>query len=337
METEKKYNCIVLLGPTAVGKTSIGVSLAHHYGQPVISADSRQTYKGLDIGSGKDISEYTVEEKTSDGKIKKVQIPYYLIDVATLDKEYNVFNYQQDFYRIFTQLTSGNNSADEKNKCVPVVIGGTGMYLDSVIRGYDFVPVEENRHLREELEKKSLEELGKMLIELKPELHNKSDLLIRERVVRAIEIAMFMQSPECVELRKTLTPRPDINPFVIGTTLPRPLVHANIEKRLRERIENEGMIEEIKNLHEKGVSWERLEKLGLEYRFVSLFLEGKIESQEEMFSQLKHAITQFAKRQETWFRGMEKKGVFIHWLPPVLDKEERYKAALSLINDNVMF
>lgn len=335
METEKNYNCIVLLGPTAVGKTSIGVNIAHHYSQPVISADSRQTYKGLDIGSGKDISEYTVEEKLSDGSIKKVQIPYYLIDVATLDKEYNVFNYQQDFYKTFSLLTADNNSSGKK--CVPVVIGGTGMYLDSVIRGYDFVPVEENIQLREELEKKSLEELGQMLINLKPDLHNKSDLLIRERVVRAIEIALFMQSPECVELRKTLTPRPDIKPFVLGTTLPRPLVHSNIEKRLRERIENEGMIEEIQNLHNSGVSWERLEKLGLEYRFVSLYLEGKIESQEEMFEQLKHAITQFAKRQETWFRGMEKKGVFIHWLPPVLDKEERYKAALSLINDNVMF
>lgn len=333
----EKYNCIVLLGPTAVGKTSIGVQIAHHYGQPVISADSRQTYKGLDIGSGKDISEYTVEEKLPDGTVRKVDVPYYLIDVATLDKEYNVFNYQQDFYRTFNELTASNKDRASGKKCVPVVVGGTGMYLDSVIRGYDFIPVEENKELRAELEKKSLEELDEMLLELKPDLHNKSDLVLRDRVVRAIEIALFMQSPECVELRKTLAPRPDIKPLVLGTTLERPVVHSNIEKRLRERIENEGMIEEIKGLHEQGYSWERLEKLGLEYRYVSLFLEGKIETQQEMFEQLLHAIRQFAKRQETWFRGMQKKGVFIHWLPPVLDKEERYKAALSLIDKYVEF
>ena len=328
-----KYNCIVLLGPTAVGKTAIGVKIARHLNLPIISADSRQVYKNLDIGSGKDIEEYTVlEHDEESGEEKKVTVPHYLIDVTTVANEYNVFDYQNEFYTVFKELTEARSGKKNENDFVTLVVGGTGMYLDAVVRGYDFVPVPENAQLRKELEEKSLAELDDMLMSLKPDLHNKSDLALRERVVRAIEIQVFMKSPECKELRAKMKPRPLIEPLVIGTTLPRDLLHRNIALRLEERL-NAGMIEEVKTLHEQGASWERLERLGLEYRFVSEYLEGKIKTKEDLFDQLNHAISQFAKRQETWFRGMEKKGVVIHWLPSVADKEARYNAALSLIEE----
>lgn len=309
---EKNVNCVVLLGPTAVGKTAIAVRLADRFGWDIISADSRQVYKGLDLGSGKDLSEYSINGK---------QIPYHLIDIATLDSEYNVFCFQQDFYRTF-------NSLKEQGKFA-FVAGGTGMYLDSVVRGYNLLTVPENLEQKEELEKKSLEELGAMLLSLKPELHNKSDLAIKERVVKALQIELFKASPEGIKARSELLIRPKIEPLVIGTTLNRDELYKNIEIRLRQRIQ-EGMIEEVENLHKK-YSWERLEKLGLEYRFVSFYLEGKISSKEEMENQLCASIRHFAKRQETWFRGMERKGVKIHWLPRETSKEARYLAAVELI------
>ena len=313
---EKNVNCVVLLGPTAVGKTAIAVRLADRFGWDIISADSRQVYKGLDLGSGKDLSEYSLNGK---------QIPYHLIDIATLDSEYNVFCFQQDFYRTF-------NSLKEQGKFA-FVAGGTGMYLDSVVRGYDLLTVPENLEQKEELEKKSLEELGDMLLSLKPELHNKSDLAIKERVVKALQIELFKASPEGIKARSELLSRPKIEPLVLGTTLNRDELYKNIEIRLRQRIQ-EGMIEEVENLH-KQFSWERLEKLGLEYRFVSFYLEGKISSKEEMENQLCASIRHFAKRQETWFRGMERKGVKIHWLPRETSKEARYLAAVELIEKYV--
>ena len=319
----EKINCVVLLGPTAVGKTALGVSLAVEYGWEIISADSRQVYKGLDIGSGKDIEDYTVTRKLPGGGSEKYTVPYHLIDVATLDTEYNVFDFQQQFYSIMNR-----NVAEGK---MTFVVGGTGMYIDSVLRSYDFVPVPENAELRKELEEKSLDELDSMLLSMKPDLHNKSDLLLRDRVIRAIEIASFMKSPACDEARKKLEKRPDVNAFVIGTTLERDEMRSNIRKRLLERLDH-GMIEEIAGLHDSGYSWERLEKLGLESRFVSLYLEGKIGSLEEMTEQLYHSICQFAKRQETWFRGMERKGVKIHWLPRENDRNVKFSAASEMIS-----
>ncbi|MGN0757341.1 tRNA (adenosine(37)-N6)-dimethylallyltransferase MiaA [Treponema sp.] len=313
---EKNVNCVVLLGPTAVGKTAIAVRLADKFGWDIISADSRQVYKGLDLGSGKDLSEYSINGR---------QIPYHLIDIATLDSEYNVFCFQQDFYRTFNSLKDQGKFA--------FVAGGTGMYLDSVVRGYDLLTVPENLKQKEELEKKSLEELGAMLLSLKPELHNKSDLAIKERVVKALQIELFKASPEGIKARSELLSRPKIEPLVLGTTLDRDELYRNIEIRLRQRIQ-EGMIEEVENLH-KQFSWERLEKLGLEYRFVSFYLEGKISSKEEMEKQLCASIRHFAKRQETWFRGMERKGVKIHWLPRETSKEARYLAAVELIEKYV--
>ncbi len=310
------YNCIVLLGPTAVGKTSLGVRLADRLNTHIISADSRQVYRGLDLGSGKDIGEYEFNGK---------QIPYHLIDVTDLSCEYNVFCYQKDFYKVFSELS--------ENNIVPVVVGGTGMYVDAVIRGYEMPDVPENKELRNELEKKSLEQLGEILLSLKPALHNKSDLLIRDRVVRAIEIAMFMKSPEYEKKKAELNMRPDIRPVVIGTTIERTLLRQNIKKRLDERFKL-GMIEEVEGLHKNGADWERLERLGLEYRFISEYLEGKIPSKEELSEKLYTAICQFAKRQETWFRGMEKKGVVINWLPKTPDIEERLCAALKILEEH---
>ena len=307
------YNCVVILGPTAVGKTSIGVALANRFGGEIISADSRQTYKGLDIGSGKDLCEYKIEDKL---------ISYHLIDIATLDNEYNVYNYQRDFYKIFPEIIS-------KNK-LPVIVGGTGMYLDAVIRGYDLIPVPYNPDLREELEKRSVEDLGKELLLLKPNLHNKSDLLDKERVIKALEIALYENSDEGKAVKEEMK-RPDIRPLIIGTTLERSMVVNNISVRLKERL-NEGMIEEVNSLHNKGYSWERLEKLGLEYRYCSLFFEGKIKTIDDLYEQLFIQIRQFSKRQMTWFRGMEKKGINIHWLSENPDKSVRIEEAVKIIS-----
>lgn len=314
---EKTYNCVIILGPTAVGKTALGVRYAREHGGEIISADSRQVYRGLDIGSGKDLSDYDVQTESG-----TVHVPYHLIDVATLSEEYNVYSYQTDFYRVFADL--------QKRGVLPVIVGGTGMYVDAIVRGYDFIEVKENAELRAKAAKMSLEELGEWLLRLKPNLHNKSDLLIRERTIRAIEIAEFMQSDECAELRKSYPPRPTVQPLIIGTTLERTALRSNITKRLRERFAA-GMIDEVKHLHDvDGYSYERLERLGLEYRFISEFLEGKIASEEVLFTKLNTAIGQFAKRQETWFRGMQKKGVNIHWLPCILDVHKRYDALLEI-------
>lgn len=312
-----KYNSIVLLGPTAVGKTNLGVRIADCFDLEIISADSRQVYKGLDLGSGKDIDEYTF-----DGK----KIPYHLIDVTDLSHEYNVFDFSKDFYKAFENISN--------RKIVPFVVGGTGMYLDSFIRKYELVEVPQNEKFRKELEEKSLEELDSILLKLKPDLHNRTDLNIKDRVIKAIEIATFMQSEEYQKNKEELLKRPEVNPFIIGTTIDRTLLRENIKKRLIERI-NSGMIEEVENLNKQGFSFERMEKLGLEYRFISEYLEGKIESKEKMIELLYIAICQFAKRQETWFRGMEKKGVTINWLTKEANQDKKFEQAKKLLEENI--
>ncbi len=308
--TEKSYNCIIILGPTAVGKTAIGVAVARAFNGEIISADSRQTYRHLDIGSGKDLADY---EASEDGPA----VPYHLIDITELPAEYSVYNYQQDFYKVFKDIT-------ERGK-VPVVVGGTGMYLDAIVRDYQLVILPENKKLHEELESTPLEVLAERLIKLQPDLHVKADLLEKDRVIKALEI---------IEAKKqgvdsTSVQRPEIKPLIIGTTLPRPQLWENISRRLRERLDG-GMLEEVQFIHDSGISWERLEKLGLEYRFCSEYLQGKIESKEKLFEGLFIAIRQFAKRQETWFRMMEKKGVEIHWLASG-SKEERIAQAKEWI------
>ena len=315
----KNSNCLVVLGPTAVGKTALAVKLAEHFNAEIISADSRQTYKGLDIGSGKDLSEYTV--------------PYHLIDITDLSKEYSVYDYQSDFHTAFVNIVGRD--------VLPIVAGGTGMYLDAIIRGYNLVKVPTNESLRAELAGKSMEELTIVLGELKAKsnakLHNDTDITERHRLLRAIEIETFNQSGE-VSTASEMTERPHIEPFIIGTTFPRDMLRANIKRRLYARFD-EGMIEEVESLH-ATYSWERLERLGLEYRFISEFLQGKIATKQEMIDKLYIAIGQFAKRQETWYRGMERKGVKINWLPHDGSKKDcdvniRFEYALNLLSKNL--
>lgn len=308
-----KYNSIVLLGPTASGKTSLAVRLAYNFNLEIISADSRQVYKGLDLGSGKDLDEYNYSGKN---------IPYHLIDVTDLNSEYNVFDFTKDFYRAFKNITGRN--------IIPLIAGGTGMYLDAVIRKYELVEVPENPEFHQNLLSKPLEELSKLLLSLKPDLHNKTDLEDKARVIKAIEIASYMQSDEYLKNKEELLKLPDIQPLILGTSLERPLLRKNIKKRLDERFA-QGMIEEVENLHKQGFSYERMERLGLEYRFISEYLEGKITSKEELSEKLYTAICQFAKRQETWFRGMERKGVKINWLTKENSQDLKFNEAEKII------
>ena len=304
------YNCVIVLGPTAVGKTAIGVAIARAFNGEIISADSRQTYRYLDIGSGKDLEDYAASEAGP-------AVPYHLIDITELPAEYNVYNYQQDFYKAFKDITGRGK--------LPVIVGGTGMYLDAIVRDYQLVILPENKKLHEELEATPLEVLAARLMEPQPDLHTKNDLLEKDRVIKALEIIEAKKNG----VDSTSIQRPEIKPFIIGTTLPRPQLWENISIRLRERLDG-GMLEEVQSIHDSGITWERLEKLGLEYRFCSQFLQGKIATKEELYEGLFIAIRQFAKRQETWFRMMEKKGVEIHWLEPGT-KEQRIEQAKKLL------
>lgn len=330
------YNCIFVIGPTAVGKTEIGVRLAASLGGEVLSADSRQVYRGLDIGSGKDLCDFKMNEnlalslnpalkdKITDGFYN---VPYHIIDVTDISHEYSLFDFTADFYNSFADC--------QKRGVLPVVVGGTGMYLDSILRNYDMIPFEENAAERQKLESLSYEELKSILIAEKEKLHNTSEFGDRERIIKAILLNRFTKSEEYKILRKkVLSTRPEVDPLVLGTTLPRPLVRERIAKRLHDRLE-EGLIEEVQNLHENGASWQRLESLGLEYRFVSEYLQQKIESKEKLFELLNLAIGQFAKRQETWFKGMEKKGVKINWLPQEMPVDVRFEAALELVRQRL--
>jgi len=291
METEKKHNLIVILGPTASGKTRLAARLAAEIGAELISADSRQVYRGMDIGTGKDLGEYIV-----DG----VPVPCHIIDVADPGHLFSVFEFQQRFYECFREITARGR--------MPIVVGGTGLYIESILREYRMLPVAENAALREKLGMLGMEELAARLLHLNPALHNTTDLTGRERLVRAIEIAEHaLTRGSSYE-----TERPDIVTLVIGVRWERAVLRERITKRLKERL-GEGMVEEVQRLRDAGVSWERLDEMGLEYRYVSLYLRGDL-AYEEMFRTLNIRIHQFAKRQDTWFRGMERRGVTIHWL-----------------------
>ena len=285
------YNCAVVLGATATGKTALAVKLAQVKHGEIISADSRQVYRGLDLGTGKDLQEYG-------------SIPYHLIDICDLSCEFTVFHFQQEVYRIFPQLI-------EKD-ALPIIAGGTGLYLDAILRGYELIPVPEDPALRKELASKTLPELQDMLIALKPDIHNKTDLEQPDRLVRAIEIARYRQEhPESAAVH--LHNVPPITPKIYGISFERSILRERIRRRLIARIDA-GMIEETEQIHAQGYSWERLESLGLEYRFTAQYLQGKIESKEAYIEQLYRAIGQFAKRQETWFRRMERNGIEIEWI-----------------------
>lgn len=287
----RHYNCAVVLGATATGKTALAVKLAQVKHGEIISADSRQVYRGLDLGTGKDLQEYG-------------SIPYHLIDVCDLSREFTVFHFQQEAYRIFPQLV-------EKG-ALPIIAGGTGLYLDAIIRSYELIPVPEDPALRATLTTKTLPELQDMLMALKPDIHNKTDLEQPDRLVRAIEIARYRQEhPESAAVH--LHNVPPIKPKIYGISFERSILRERIRRRLIARIDA-GMIEETEQIHAQGYSWERLESLGLEYRFTAQYLQGKIESKEAYIEQLYRAIGQFAKRQETWFRRMERNGIEIEWI-----------------------
>lgn len=292
------YELITILGPTASGKTRLATTLAHTLDTEIISADSRQVYKGMDIGTGKDLMDYVVEGES---------IPYHLIDICQAGEKYNVYEFQHDFHRVFSEI---------KNKGkLPILCGGTGMYIEAILKGFRLLTVPENTALRKKLENKTLDEL-KSILESYRTLHNSSDFDSSKRAIRAIEIAEYTKNkdPEITEFKP-------INSLVIGIDVDREVRRAKITKRLKERM-NEGMIEEVKLLMDKGVSAENLIYYGLEYKFVTQYLTGEL-SYKEMFSQLEIAIHQFAKRQMTWFRGMERRGFHIEWMDSDLAMNEK--------------
>jgi len=286
MTTLFPYNLLTILGPTASGKTRLAVGLAGELNGEIISADSRQVFCGMDIGSGKDLHEYG-------------DVPYHLIDILESGAEFSVFAFLRLFREAFEDIAGRGR--------LPVLCGGTGLYLDAVLRGYRMVEVPEDPLLRARLEKLGADELATMLRELKPEQHNTSDLLDRSRTLRAIEIARF-ERDQTVQQK----PLPEVRSLTIGIRWERSELRRRITERLRMRLES-GMIEEVQRLHEGGVAWERLDYYGLEYRYIGAFLQGKL-NRNDMYQRLNSAIHDFAKRQENWFRKMERNGVPINWV-----------------------
>ena len=286
-----RHNLIVILGPNASGKTRMAVRLAKDLGTEIISADSRQVYRGMDIGTGKDLSDYIVGG---------VRVPYHLIDIVDPDHEFSVYEFQRRFLDCFSEITARGK--------VPILAGGTGLYIESVLRCFRMFPVSEDQDLRRELEGLGMEGLSRRLLELNPGIHNTTDLGSRERVLRAIEIARYTLDHPDEEIAM-----PEIRPLVFGISRDRKALRERISERLKRRLDGGRMVEEVRRLHDAGLSWEALERFGLEYRYVSRYLRKQI-SGEEMFKTLNIRIRQFAKRQDTWFRGMERRGVEIIWI-----------------------
>jgi tRNA dimethylallyltransferase len=301
------YDILVVTGPTASGKTALAAAVAHRVGGEIISADSRQVYRGMNLGTGKDYHDYMV-----DGS----QIPFHLIDIVDPGYKYSVFEYQRDFKRVYSDLKS--------RKIFPVVCGGSGMYADSIISGYNMFEVAPDSGLRVELEKKSMEELKEILLTYK-NLHNITDLDTKKRVIRAIEIEHSGRNKA-----KQRIEFPKVKALLTGIIFERDKRRKMITERLKQRLDS-GMVEEVKNLIDQGIDTETLIYYGLEYKFITLFLTGKI-SYSEMVRDLEIAIHQFAKRQMTWFRGMERRGIEIHWIDGMLPMEEKVAIVMELLN-----
>lgn len=295
-----KYDMITILGPTASGKTTLAAHLAASLQGEIISADSRQVYRRMDLGTGKDLDDY---------RIDGVQVPYHLIDICEPGTQYNVYEYQKDFKKVWREL--------QERQVLPVLCGGTGLYLESVLRGYRMDTVPENTPLRESLVGKSLEELTALLSTYKT-LHNKTDVDSVKRAIRAIEIAEYYRTHPVDQ-----TEMPPLNSLVIGIDIPRELRRSRISARLKQRLD-EGMIDEVRSLLAEGIPADNLIYYGLEYKFLTLHVLGQL-SYEEMYHQLEIAIHQFAKRQMTWFRGMERRGVCIHWIDGTQPLEEKVR------------
>ena len=292
------YELITILGPTASGKTPFATALAAELNTEIISADSRQIYRGMDLGTGKDLADYTINDR---------EIPYHLIDIVEPGYKYNVFEYQRDFLKAYETI--------KQKGCLPVLCGGTGMYLESVLKGYRLMPVPENPELRTRLADKSLETLTGILQQYKT-LHNSTDVDTVKRAIRAIEIEEYYAKHPIAEREF-----PQLNSLIIGVDIDRDLRREIISRRLRQRLD-EGMVDEVKQLLAQGIKAEDLIYYGLEYKFLTLYAIGKL-TYEEMFAQLETAIHQFAKRQMTWFRGMERRGFTIHWVDATLPTEEK--------------
>ena len=315
---------ITILGPTASGKTSLAAALAAKIdamdasswggttvGAEIISADSRQVYRGMDIGTGKDLADYTVTDKV---------IPYHLIDICEPGTKYNLFQYQQDFYDAYQDI--------QRRHVLPILCGGTGLYIESVLKGYHLSPVPQNSELRKQLEGKSLEELTVMLKDLKAKtdsnMHNRTDVDTAQRAIRAIEI-------ESYNLEHPMPERelPAVDSLIIGVNIDRDARREKITRRLHQRLE-EGMVDEIKGLLDSGIPAENLIYYGLEYKFITEYVIGKT-TYEEMVRGLEIAIHQFAKRQMTWFRGMERRGFTIHWVDALQPMEQKVEQVLTLM------
>lgn len=302
-----KYDFITILGPTASGKTPLAACLAKEINAEIISGDSRQIYRGMDIGTGKDLKDYVV-----DG----FHVPYHLIDIADPGYKYNVFEFQRDFLSAYEDIKSRGNDV--------ILCGGTGMYIESVLKGYRLIPVPENKELRENLADKSLDELTDILSKYK-KLHNSTDVDTVKRAIRAIEIEEYYLKNN-VEARSF----PILNSLIIGVDIDRELRREKISNRLRQRLD-EGMVDEVKKLLDSGIPSEDLIYYGLEYKYLTLYVTGAMKY-EDMCSQLEIAIHQFAKRQMTWFRGMERRGFNINWIKAEWSMEQKIDTIRHLMD-----
>lgn len=300
------YDSITIIGPTASGKTTFACQLAHNLDAEIISGDSRQVYRSMDIGTGKDLDDYIVDGKA---------IPYHLIDICDAGEKYNIYEYQHDFHKVYTNIKNRNK--------LSILCGGSGLYIESVLKGYSLANVPENKELRKKYEGKSLPELEEILSTYKS-LHNKTDVDTAQRAIRAIEIEEYKKDHPLEQ-----NEFPPLNSLIIGVDIDRELRRQKISRRLKDRLE-EGMIDEVKAILAKGIVPEDLIYYGLEYKYVTLYILKQL-SYQEMFSQLEIAIHQFAKRQMTWFRGMEKRGLHIHWMNAELPIEERIKMVMALM------
>jgi tRNA dimethylallyltransferase len=300
------YDLLVITGPTACGKTSLAVSVADTIGGEIISADSRQVYRGMDIGTGKDYSEYEIGGRT---------VRYHLMDIAEPGEKYNVFEYQHDFIKVYNDLKSHGT--------FPVVCGGSGMYIDSIVSGYRMFEVPPDPDLRTVLEKKSMDELTAILKTYK-KLHNVTDIDTKKRVIRAIEIEEFTKKG-----KENQQDFPSLRSLLIGVMVDREIRRQKISERLKQRLDN-GMVDEVRRLLDSGLSHESLIYYGLEYKFITLYLTGTLKY-DEMVRDLEVAIHQFAKRQMTWFRSMERRGIKIHWIDGELPMDEKVNHVLGLL------
>lgn len=304
----EKYDMLAIVGPTACGKTALAVDAALSFGGEVLSADSRQVYRGMDIGTGKDLAEYVRNG---------VQVPVHLVDIVDAGEKYNLFEFQRDFLQAYDDVRSRG--------VLPVLCGGSGMYVESVLRGYRLIPVPENPQLRASLEEKTLEELTAILAGYKI-LHNNTDTDTKKRAIRAIEIEEYYRTCS-VEERAF----PSIRTLVVGVDVDREVRRNRITARLLQRVD-EGLVEEVCGLLAQGVTEEQLIYYGLEYKFVTMYVTGKI-SRDEMLKGLEIAIHQFAKRQMTWFRGMERRGTGINWIDASLPRTEQLSIIEKLLYD----